>query len=65
MQNNQKQQSQAAISGLQIATSAGNALPPNNFVETLLDGLFQDWESDTYVLAPFDYEAFLRREVLV
>lgn len=49
---------------LSVSPSGRRGLPPiNNFVDQLLDDLFNS-ERDTDVLTRFDYEAFLRREGL-
>ncbi len=64
MQNKRALQSPKTESSLEVATCAGNALPPTNFVDTLLANLFPENEPSTEldILAPFDYDGFLRKE---
>ena len=62
MQNNRTKQATAAVSSFSLATCAGNALPPTNFVDTLLAELFPENQDSGDVLAPFDYDGFLRKE---
>ncbi len=65
MQNNRNNQQPATESSLLIADGSRNDLPPTkSFGEIILDGLFPNDEFSDDILAPFDYEGFLRKEGL-
>lgn len=65
MQNELNIQPKASSSSLLVASGSRNGLPPTNFTDTLLAELFPESNSDQDLLAPFDYEGFLRREGLI